>query len=472
MFSALYNTKKTLKENSQAILEFIKNTMHIVNIVIIGDKYSNRLLEVYYDFDKHAKNAIKLLCKNPCKNRDIYGVDIRNRQVSNLVSFGNNRSFMEQAINKPAFIKSWLDYAVEQKFILESEGGLEIRVDAVRTPINRLLGESFKDVLGAIKTLAGMFDSTETLPFDNDEEYIDLRNKIKKQEETVVQEVDEKKKIGIQKGLEGLKTKLEQYRPKQLSGYLNGLADSLNNLVMDIKNDLDTLALLKGRNKDSQTIMEIKRMDGQITAKIAVFCTRLERFLELLKNRQNLSIDGELQDHIISDIKDIRSSLTKTISSKPLEGREITIGICNRNPNISLFLGNYTNCCVSIEDPQNIHGGEPPIVDYLTDLGMQLVVASDTTNPENPIPVAVAWTYIGKGGHMVIDNVEANNDYNGIFGQLFTEEMGKYMRDYADTCKLKLVQGSSNNDLVLAQIKDGVDKTYYNRKEGYYLEAE
>jgi hypothetical protein len=109
---------------------------------------------------------------------------------------------------------------------------------------------------------------------------------------------------------------------------------------------------------------------------------------------------------------------------------------------------------------------------------MQLVVASDTTNPEKPIPVAVAWVYIGKDNRMVIDNIEANNAYVGKFNNQFTEQMRNYMDNYAKACGFKLVQGTSNNDIVVADEGNGTRKTFYNRpvarqeKKPYYLEAE
>jgi hypothetical protein len=476
VFSAFYSPgkHKNLKDVLNYILKLSKENPGMVGIVSNGDKYSYKLIEVFDGFDEHAKESIRrLTARGSFKNRDIYNIDIRRSQINNLSGFARNKGFTTwMSHENPSQLSNWLFYPETIEFLLQNENGIPVMSERIRTPINRITTENFRDVHGALKTLANNFKSKDFIPLEKDETYGEILQKISLQEKAIRESEDQKKTAGMQKGLENLLKQRDNYKPKQLNWYFNGVADSLMILKNDISKSLSKLDELKQQDKNRSVINQIKQLDADIISKIQIFVERLRDALQSVNDLSVVKMDTELMNHLNSDILDIVNSLNEKVDSSNLEGREITIGICNRNPNISLFLGNYTNCCVSIEDPNNIHEDEPPILDYLTDLGMQLVVASDTTNPDNPVPVAVAWTYIGKGGKMVIDNIEANNTYVGQFGTQFTKEMKKYMEAYAEACELTLVQGTSNNDLTIAPSGDGVEKTFHNRKDGYYLEAE
>ena len=81
------------------------------------------------------------------------------------------------------------------------------------------------------------------------------------------------------------------------------------------------------------------------------------------------------------------------------------ISLWSRNPDVDLYLGNYTNCCIRIDSDHM--GEESTIADYMTDLGIQVVVISDE---KKRTPVVAAWCWTGQidDGEVsfVIDNID------------------------------------------------------------------
>jgi len=159
-----------------------------------------------------------------------------------------------------------------------------------------------------------------------------------------------------------------------------------------------------------------------------------------------------------------------------IEGSQMRIGLWNRDPDVDLYLGNYTDCCIRIDSDHM--GSESTIADYLTDLGMQIVNVYDE---KKNIPVAVAWCWIGHDNDdnvaLVIDNIEANTLYSSKYATQLEEKLKEYITKYAQKVgkqsNLKVVQGTQNNDLVIAKMDSSYFKLGgYNRASGYFLEGE
>jgi hypothetical protein len=198
-----------------------------------------------------------------------------------------------------------------------------------------------------------------------------------------------------------------------------------------------------------------------------------ERYSAIVQEaRQNLGLDN---DHIESDNRTMKSFFDEH-RELSLDGRPMKISLWNRDPDVDLYLGNYTDCCIRIDS--DYHGSECVISDYLTDLGVQVLVVSDEKEEK---PVLAAWLWIGKEEStgevsLVIDNIEANTDYTIQFGKAIEDKLREYIRLYTEALEVdSVVQGDQNNDLVVADLI--VKRKYkkiggYNRADGYYLEAE
>lgn len=198
-----------------------------------------------------------------------------------------------------------------------------------------------------------------------------------------------------------------------------------------------------------------------------------ERYSAILQEvKQDLGLEG---DHMESDTRTIKSFFNEH-KEGVLDGRSMRISLWERDPDVDLYLGNYTDCCIRIDS--EYHGSECVISDYLTDLGIQVAVVYDEKEKK---PVLAAWLWVGKEKttgevSLVIDNIEANTDYTSQYSEVLGNNLREYMKSYAEEIGVgSVVQGPKNNDLVVADIIE--NKSYkkiggYNRPDGYYLEAE
>lgn len=198
-----------------------------------------------------------------------------------------------------------------------------------------------------------------------------------------------------------------------------------------------------------------------------------ERYSAIIQEaKQNLGLDG---DHMESDIRTVKSFFNER-KEGALDGRSMSISLWERDPDVDLYLGNYTDCCIRMDS--EYHEAECVIADYLTDLGIQVAVVYDEKEKK---PVLAAWLWVGKEKttgevSLVIDNIEANTDYTSQYSEVIGNKLREYIKSYSEAIGTdSVVQGARNNDLVVASIIE--NKSYkkiggYNRADGYYLEAE
>ena len=126
-----------------------------------------------------------------------------------------------------------------------------------------------------------------------------------------------------------------------------------------------------------------------------------------------------------------------------LESQPMSIFVWARNPDIDLYQGNYTNCCIRIDS--TLDGVESTIADYNTDLGVQIVNIWDETKNE---PVVAAWCWIGKDSDgeiaLIVDNIEANESYSIDYYEQLTRELFDYLKEYAKAIGVeKMVLGKA-----------------------------
>lgn len=254
----------------------------------------------------------------------------------------------------------------------------------------------------------------------------------------------EDKCSGMQKALEKMRSQaMELANPKQvlfpdalsilmLPFTKNGMKQTLFGILREIS-EYDTLQIsLIERIKKStgetkfalqNELKEAKRKEGITKDKLFKQCDgvpsaykNLSDFLEQVNTSYHGIYAGivppvfnintifqDSQDHIKTDVGQITGVIHSQYDDK-LSSHHMEIGVWDRSIH-DLFLGNYTDCCIRVDS--EYQDDELPIVDYLMDLGMQVVVIKDVTKN---IPVYAAWCWIGENMEgetaLVIDNVE------------------------------------------------------------------
>ena len=157
----------------------------------------------------------------------------------------------------------------------------------------------------------------------------------------------------------------------------------------------------------------------------------------------------------------------------------MSIRLWDRDPDASLYDGDYSPCCISIESGCGRDRFESTISDYLTDCAIQVV---NIVDKDKNIPITSAWCWLGKdqagSKAFVIDNVESNTDYTNKYPSLLSTKLYDYILKYAESIGFKeqeIFIGKEYNDLDLkfqAVNRNLVKMGKSNRRGGYYLEAE
>ncbi|MEN9852204.1 MAG: hypothetical protein RI996_147, partial [Candidatus Parcubacteria bacterium] len=417
---------------------------------------------------------------------DLLASENRKINIKNLREYKNNPKILTAIETAGILSNDWLYYESETSFTISTGAEIELATNYIQSPLTRLIEENITTLATTFKE--GFYNSIPSdmeVSHEFDDKQQELLQKLTTLQEAYHSSDDEKKKIGMQKGIASIEKMLREYKSPKMRDAINGMLGSITvqaTRIVELRKE-QALAQAETGARNIEYIQRIKRIDQSILDQTKSLILRLKKaktYIESIAEQMKISYDifetKELFEHIQEDSQAIMSTLETLESGEntALVGREMTIGICNRNPYSSLYLGNYTGCCVSIEG--EIHGAESPIIDYLTDLGMQIVTVVDTTKREKPVPIAAIWTYIGEmDGEpvMQIDNIETNTGYTDAHREQFTAEVQKYMEDYAQKLGLRLYQGTSYNDLVVAEFGH-TNKLggLYNRPDGYYLEAE
>ena len=131
----------------------------------------------------------------------------------------------------------------------------------------------------------------------------------------------------------------------------------------------------------------------------------------------------------------------------------------DRQPGYDIFQGNYTHCCIAVEN-----FNRAAILDYLTDAGMNIIEIKDQNTGQTVAQTFVFMAQNEEGENiMVLDNVEINNDYRGL-NQAIRQHLFEYISEYAD----KLVKDSRKkiNTVLLGTAYNDIETSdLYQRKE-------
>ena len=488
-------------------IQAVENNPFIRRAVEKNPRYGIKLALKLGELDDLSKENIKLLYEviSEQDNVDPDTPEFRKLVQEKLLKYKNNPTIFISLIKHEINISEWLDYREEKYFDLgkEEESTLSERL---QTPIFRIQ-ESLGSYSADLKNILSQHKE-DFLVMMVSEDLEEVRVKIEKltsEREKALAENNLKKVAGIDKGVKQLQKKISD--PKKTSLW-EKIFDDLSLVDRVIKDVMATYNILIENEKSLQdhsrdqsksakerrkVIIKLKeKIENsklEFVDKFKALETRITTFEDRLVETLTRSIGSEKADKIISMWKgSIAEKMNHFETDKTtitnifvrdrgigdnLDATPMAIRLWNRNPDVDLYLGNYTDCCIRIDSEHM--GEESTIADYLTDLGMQVVTIYDE---KRNIPIAAAWIFVGINNEeevaLVVDNIEANTDYSTYYKAQLENHLKEYLTRYTESVGLKkFVQGTLNNNLTIA----GMDGAYkklggYNRKDGYFLEGE
>ncbi len=494
---SLKDIEKTIKENPE-----------IIEALLLNPAEGHRLMNKFPSFDEVSKENIKTLIAIQKEARKAGFVDDESPEYlkfvnEKLASYKNNaetlKSMEEAGVNKEV----WLNYSKREDLLLNREGDKE-SFEALLSPIDRTLDYFTKFTNNLSKVIGSKKEVLRSIVIVKKEDsFEDRQEKILK-----MREAYEKLKVEKPKKAEGtLKAilELENYKEKnetidlyiKYTSEIAKLKADIENFKKDDKNLKEALERVRAGNAEKKDYLAIKTLPDSLKRDVLRFKNTLDKFRENLKlDLSNEVLEstkdkGSLYESIFSETnKDLGEEISHLMSDLELmadlnknRGRydndHLSIYIAKRNVRHDFYLGNDTNCCISIDNDYH-KDGESPISDYLTDPAMSMVKVVD----DKGRAVYVAWCYISKNKAgepvLVADNIEADTSYSGYFDQLYSQ-MISYLKEYVEKAGLKEVYlGISNNDIENSTLRSLTQVTHksdlgktgkYNRYSGYYLEA-
>jgi len=500
------------EENAELFWETIDQNPFLIGAIEENQRFAKKLIMFFQNFDGISKENIgflyktkeQILAKDP--GMDQGSSDFRQAMQEALRTYKNNSEILEHLATSNINIESWLNYDHEEYFQLGQAESLPFSV-LVRTPVLRIR-ETIEKYTEVVKNGLRDFQSElhNAMVTIGDVKEIETRiAKMESELEKARLANDQDKVQGIERGIVGWKIKKENLKQVSVWLKLNGDIEAVNQIsdkviaiqeeILGVEENMRRMEVIdmapKEKRRAMQTYKErVSFLKDEFKKSLDVMELRMENFQKSLPEiirpilgseressltQETAEQTGEALDHYRSDYSTLKDLFSEQLegSEKRLEGRPMRVQIWSRNPDTDLYLGNYTNCCIRIDSTHM--GSESTIADYLTDLGVQIVEIVDERNEE---PVAVAWLFVGQDENgqpgLVIDNIEANTKFSSRFGSQLTDKFSEYVKKYAAAANLsKVVQGQSNNDLVVVSMDGNYKKLGgYNRSDGYFLEAE
>lgn len=505
------------QNNPNELIDLFKENPFLEKAIEDNPKYASKLIIKYPEFDSLSKEHIRLLFKTKedilTENPDIdqSSVEFRKLVQEKLKDYKNNAEILKVAQEKGVNTQEWLDYSQVEHFNLGENEDVPFS-EVIATPIHRI-NETIESYAKTVKAKLGVKEyrlklAAEKVSLDNSGETQEKIVNMQLELEKAKAANNEKKAAGIQKGIDSLKKQLEKPKKVSLWDKLVGDIDAfkiLKNGVSDSNEKLKSAEEslnkeLKKEPPDANAVKQFKKETSELKeglkTKFKVLASRVEDFKNKLTHVISPILGDEIAEGIIENIQtslaeqfDHYGADTNTLNNlfqdniekqeNKLENQPMSIQIWARNPDVDLYQGNYTDCCIRIDSDHM--GAESTIADYATDLGIQIVNIWDESE-NKPIVAAWCWLGINKQGEvaLVVDNIEANTLYSNSYPEQLTQQLFEYLENYAKKIGVKkVVMGTANNDLPTSGKLDELpkDKKYkklggYNRDDGYFLEAE
>lgn len=472
-------------------------------------QFALKLLFKYDSLDKLSKSNITELYADKEKilaehsNTDPNSRDFRIAMQHHLMSYRRNEEIVSSMRKFGVDIEEWLNHEDEMFFELGESSNVLVS-EQIQPAVDRT-SESVDKAIEICRTIIAEYQKElmeGKVPTIDEAELKRQLEEMELEKDKAQQSGNEKKAQGIAKGMKNIEDQLAN--PKMVAAWTKFVSElsRLSIVKKDIvklndelkakeleQKELDTKeSNPRTRRKEQQKIKgQIEKIKKDIAEKNALLADRFNQYPgrveDILKkvlgeDRASAIVQeinqsqGEILDHLTTDHGTIEATVN---SKKESEADDTTmrISVWDRNPDVDLYMGNYTNCCIRIDSDHM--GEESTIADYMTDLGIQIVGIYDE---KKSIPVAAAWCWVGYDDDdnraLVIDNIEAQG-YSKHKDQL-QEKLKEYISNYAKKCGLgKVVQGKKNNDLIAASVES--KPSYYklggyNRASGYFLEGE
>ncbi len=510
-------------KDPDTFINLIEKNPFLVQAIESNPRYGHKLLIKYPKFDELSRENISFLFNGKkeilAENSELdqNSADFRKSMQEKLKDYKNNPQILASIEKSGVNLDEWLNYSEVEYFSLGEEEEVPFS-EIIATPVDRI-GETidayaktiieklkdYKAELSAFKIPLGdeKEKSAQVLKMEDELQKTRLlpeewRNKKDKTRDEVAS--------SLEKAIELLRNKKEKTVSlwNKLSGDIDafkilksGVVEA-NEELKKVEKDLQE-KLQSEKRPPTKEIKELKKkvtvLKENIRSKFKTLEIRMEDFRTRLSDLISSSLGEDRANTIVQEIQmDLaeqfdhyntdRSTLADLFSEngdkkKKLEKQPMSVSVWSRNPDIDLYQGNYSPCCICIESAHM--GVESTIADYNTDLGVQIVNIWDES--ENK-PVVAAWCWLSeKGGSpvLVVDNIEANTLYSTSYPDQLTQKLFSYLENYAKKIGAKrIVLGKINNDLPTRDkqkdLKDDTEKYQklggYNREGGYYLESE
>jgi hypothetical protein len=488
-------------QNSEAnIVEIIKNKPFLLDALVNNETFAPKLLTAFDGFDKTSKKKITKLFQfqqeisqeNPDIQKD--SPEFRLAMQEKLKSYAKNPEIMAELQKQGIDTENWLTHSEQTEFVLSGEALEEISISQfIERPFNRIIGETvpeyirifqeeiepYKDELGKIR----MPDAKQD----------ELREKLDKMKKAYTETEDQQKKAGIEKGIVNLEQALARQKDVSYADKLRGAIFGLENMMTIVKAKKEEIKQYEDEKK-YQKVNELKKklyidystlairfqnLQTDFTEKMTqYFGGHGEAILQAIQTQT-----AEMLSHFATDHQDLKKVFENADFDEQIKKtKAVSLALWHRNPDIDLYLGNYSPCCISIEGGAGWDGSESAIADYLTDISIQVL---NLTDKEKNIPIMSAWLYLGKNEFretaIVIDNIESDASQTDLYPNEIWQKVREYVIDYAKKIGVKKISmGSDDSDIEPREKERTTDQGEYrkigpangNRADGYYLESE
>ncbi len=515
------------RNDPDKIISTASENPFLLDAIASNPRFGSRLLLKFPQFDAVSKENIKtqfaskkeIMAKHPAI--DPRSVEFRQLMQNSLKGYGVNGEVLKGIDAKGLSSERWLNYDEVAHFNLSSGQNTLAFSEIITTPLERVketidaYAHTIKEVLSEYRTELMAFEIALGKGELPTEELQKMTEALEKARQLPAEWKDkggktrEKIIFGIEKGIENLRAKSTQERKGVLWEKLLADVASFQRLKDDvfkaqeifIATEAEFDAALIEKAPSGKKIQDLKRRmtsaKDDLRGKFAVMERRIEDFRRNLRTMVAPALGEGRAVALIQDIEtrlaeqfnhfDTDKSMLNNLFSQQadkrkeeVESRPMSIFVWTRDPDVDLYQGNYSPCCICIDS--QYHGAVSPIADYNADLGIQIVNVWDEVKNE---PVTAAWCWLGqdeKGeAALVVDNIESNTFYSSNFSEQFTDELFKYLKNYAKEVGVKkIVLGKANNDLPTTTrlTKFPSDTGKYSkiggasRAGGYFLEAE
>jgi len=486
-------------EKPEILFENIEKNPFLIKAVEENPRMWAKLLMKFSQFDETSKENFRFLYDTKDQiltgNSKIepHSLEFRKAMQEKLKGYKNNEKIIWSMEKAGINVDVWLDYWEKVEFILWDSEEETSFVDSIDTPLNWIINVTDK-YMGVIKEAIADYKDLfmkEFIPLwvsEDDTNKLEDMNKALLEAE---QQKNSKKMEWIQRWIDWLKGKIAKQVTKKISVWDKIMSDltALNNLNKNIFKTFkqfeqnETKLNLKWKMIKDLAVLE-KRVKG--------LSNNLQKSLEWVMEPDKIeTLLSTINDQVRIDFdhyNEYRGSLDMLFSWKTnrdkerLKGRNMSIKVWDRNPDVDSYQGNYSPCCISVEGWCGRDEHESAISDYETDLGFQIVNIFDEDTGE-PVTSAWCWPWVNKEWvpALMVDNIESNTAYSYNFSKEMSKKLLDYIEQFALSLGLEKIElWDAYNDLpTRSQLDEMPNSTSfyskiwgYNKKWKYYMEAE